>query len=243
MKISAKNGALIAVAGLIGLFMTFWVSFGDCFKSECNEQAYSISAIISFLILICGLAVLLIGVIRLARSDPSKKIWLILVIALYILMAFGAYYYFLGGNRSFEARSFQSNFKTAYFKVSYLPSGYVELHTHYSSSSTSNVYGPGNYARTKYGKPFNDANGDAHYEEFSLEQGDRLNDAAGILKFCGKAYDCDVIDGKNVKNIHCQRTNRHLCSVELDGTYVSLSGETNLSREESVAILDSLVPK
>lgn len=243
MKVSAKNGALIAVAGLIGLFITFGASFGDCFKSECSEQTYSIAAIISFLILIFGLMVLLIGVIRLARSDPSKRIWLISVISIYILMAFGVYYYFLGGSRSFEARSFQSNFKTTYFTVSYLPNGYVERHTHFSSSGTSNVYGPGNYAKTQYGKPLTDANGDTYYEEFSLEQGDTFNDAAGILEFCGKAYDCDVIDGKNVKNIHCQRRNRYLCSVKLNGTYVSLSGAKNLSREESVAILDSLVRK
>ncbi len=243
MKISVKSGLLNIFVGMYAFIMSFGLGFGDCFKSECNEQSYYALSILSLLILISGLVILLIGVYKLARRDSKNKIWLIAVIILYFLLALGSCYYLLGVDRYFEARTFRSNFKTTYFEISRLPDSYVERETSYSLSKNSDIFRPGNYAKTYFGKPVIDSNGDTYYEGFFLEQGDEMNDAAGILKFCGKTYDCDIINGNRVKNIHCQKVNRSLCSVQLEGTYISLNSRGKLSREDAVALIDSLVKK
>lgn len=243
MKISIKNGAILIITGLSGLFITFWTSFGDCFKGECNEEAYSLLALVSLVTTIIGAIVLLTSAILQTKRKSLRKSWLIVIISLYIITAFGVFYYLLGGNRLFEASSFQNKFKTPLFYVSYLPDDYTERFTTYSTDEKSDLHGPGSFAVTQFGKPQIDGNGDTYHQSFLLKQGDSLNDAADLLEFCLKSTNCDVIDGKNIKNIYCQQTNRQLCTVQLEGTYISISSDNNLTREDSIAILDSLVKK
>ncbi len=238
-----KIGFVAAIYGVISLYMTFGSSFGDCFKSECNERAYSVAMVIALLILLLGMVLIFVGTVKLVKNEPRKKYWLVVIILVYSLLGFGSYYYFFGGHRYFESKSFISNFGTTYYTAGYLPDGYSEGFTIYSANGdVRSAYGQGNYASTTYRKTLQGDNGQTYFEELSIEQGDKMNNAAGVLVYCGKTYECDVVDGQNVKGIQCQRVNTYLCSVVLEGTYISVNGK-KLSREDAVFILDSLVPK
>lgn len=243
MWISPKNGVLATLAGITGLGIIFPISFMDCFKSQCNNQAYSIASIASLLLIALGLIVLLAGVIVQVKQDSSKWPRLVAVLVVVSLVIFSAYYFVFGGSAHFKARRFQATFRTPYFSATYTPPGYAEQNTVYFFDG-SNPFSPGNMSSTTYARSLVDAKGGTYYKYYSLEQGDELNDAAGVLKYCNISFECDRINGKDVKDIYCQQLDRSLCAVNREGTYISVSSDVNgLSREDSVAILNSLVEK
>lgn len=235
---------IFVTSGVVGLFFTATQYIRACFKSDCYEFIYGTFAIISAASLIAGTVLLSMVIIVKAKHSRRARLLLLAMALIYLLAGFMTYYYLLGGKRNFNERKFIDNFKTTYFRATELPEGYDQSYLSYSpSGANEDVYGPGNYSNTVFSKSVSGADGNVYPIEFSMLQGDEKNNAAGILIFCGGKYVCDIINGKNIKNIHCRRADAEICSVEHMGTYITISGKkSGLSRQEVLKVIDSLVP-
>lgn len=241
-----KIGIALIVNAALLFYATVIFVFGDCFAKECNESAYTVFGVLAIAGGLIGAVVLLAGTILNVKHNPSKWVQLVFVITVYIACALWAYYRFGGGQELLGQWRAQSEFKTTLFKVSKLPAGYSEADMRHSQWSDGGVFGPGTYIETYYEKDEFTNTRSAYIGRFTLKQGDAMNDVAGILPSCTKdPSDCEIVDGKNVKGIRCFINRDPRCSVVIDGTYVSITADSEggFTREQSISVIDSLVPR
>lgn len=235
-----KKGILAVILGLAGLAMAYGSLYGVPGSNGSAVSVVSVISKISALVVIAGLVVFFIGITRLDKNNPKKKLWLAVTIFSYILLAFLVYYNASGGKEYFEDRGYVSVNK--HFQPTFIPDGYRWEDTGYETRQSKMLF------RQKFTKGSGD-----DYRQFYVSNDDTPH---GILDECQgrfkEYYQCDIVDGKNIDNIYCVKnpeTSREdaLCSVKLDGTIISVEygmGMKNreLSRDDAVAILDSLVP-
>lgn len=235
-----KKGIIAVIVGLVGLVMAYGLIYGVLVAGG-NGLAASVVSVISCtsaLVVIAGLAIFFVGITRLDNNNPKKKLWLAITIFSYILFAFLVYYNAAGGKEYFGDRGYLSTNK--HFQPTFIPDGYRWQDTGYQSRQSKMLFR----------QEFTKGSGD-NYTQFYVSHAEGRR--TGILGECQKGFEeCDIVNGKNIDNIYCVKnpeTSREdaLCSVKLDGTIISVEygmGMKNreLSRDDAVAILDSLVP-
>jgi hypothetical protein len=247
MNMLAIKGILLSCVATICFFLVWGVGFSDCFGDKsCNNQAYNFASLVTVLAFICGLLILLAGVVQLARHDPGKRLWVLILVILYVSIACWTWYV-LAGRQYFENKRIKSIFNATLYRPSYLPSGFKQEGTYYDENDGRS--GRGVDIQTNYIKGDKiPKSGSGYPLRLFLQQGDSSHTkAAKTLNECvEQAFECDVVSGKNVKKIYCLKGMEEFkCGALLNNTYVSISAykENPISRDESIAVLDSLVPE